>query len=104
MCVYIYVWHLQALKVRGKAHRFLGNWEEAAKDLSSGLNIDFDEGTQELLKHVQTYSTKITAKKNKERNKAIEKERKEKFAKAKAAAAGIKIILLCVWLYASVVL
>jgi tetratricopeptide (TPR) repeat protein len=33
----------KALKARGKAHRLLGNYEQASKDLSAGQKIDFDE-------------------------------------------------------------
>lgn len=32
-----------AFKARGKAHRLLGNWEQAAVDLGQGQRIDFDE-------------------------------------------------------------
>lgn len=33
-----------AYKFRGRAHRFLGNWELAAKDLRQACKLDFDEG------------------------------------------------------------
>lgn len=40
----------KALRVRGKARKELGKWEEALKDLSASQQIDFDEGTVEVLK------------------------------------------------------
>lgn len=45
--------------MRGKAYRYLGMWEEAAKDLSQGLNMDFDEGTQDLYKHVKVMNVNL---------------------------------------------
>ena len=40
----------KALRMRGKARKELGLWEEALKDLSQAQAIDFDEGTVEDLK------------------------------------------------------
>lgn len=42
----------QAYKFRGRAHRLLGQWEEAAKDLRSAAKIDFDEQVDEWLREV----------------------------------------------------
>lgn len=41
-----------AYKFRGRAHRLLGHWLEAVKDLRSACKIDFDEQTDEWLKEV----------------------------------------------------
>lgn len=41
-----------AFKFRGRAHRLLGHWEEAASDLWSAARIDFDEQVDEWLKEV----------------------------------------------------
>lgn len=41
-----------AYKFRGRAHRLLGNWLEAARDLRSASKIDLDEQTDEWLKEV----------------------------------------------------
>ena len=42
----------KALKIRGAAHRYLGKWNEANRDLSAGLNADFDETYGEIHKKV----------------------------------------------------
>ena len=41
-----------AYKFRGRAHRLLGHWLEAAQDLRSASKIDFDEQVDEWLKEV----------------------------------------------------
>eukprot|EP00095_Tigriopus_kingsejongensis_P011319 snap_masked-scaffold1444_size41037-processed-gene-0.1 protein:Tk11319 transcript:snap_masked-scaffold1444_size41037-processed-gene-0.1-mRNA-1 annotation:"hsc70-interacting protein" len=41
-----------AYKNRGRAHRLLGNFVEAARDLRQACKIDFDEQTDEWLKEV----------------------------------------------------
>ncbi len=41
-----------AYKFRGRAHRLLGHWLEAVKDLRSACKIDFDEQADEWLKEV----------------------------------------------------
>jgi len=56
----------KAYKMRGKAHRLLAHWEEAAKDLGTGQRIDYDDGMYELQKLVE------------ERAKIAEKHRKAK--------------------------
>jgi tetratricopeptide (TPR) repeat protein len=38
----------KALKTRGAANRFLGNWERAHADLAKGQAIDFDETSAEI--------------------------------------------------------
>jgi len=43
----------KAYKMRGKAHRMLGQWEAAARDLGVGQTIDFDESLYELQKLVE---------------------------------------------------
>uniref|UniRef100_A0A3B4B0B1 Hsp70-interacting protein N-terminal domain-containing protein n=1 Tax=Periophthalmus magnuspinnatus TaxID=409849 RepID=A0A3B4B0B1_9GOBI len=43
----------QPYKWRGKAHRLLGHWEEAAKDLATACKLDYDEDASALLKEVQ---------------------------------------------------
>ena len=42
-----------AYKWRGRAQRLLGNFAEAAKDLSTACKIDFDEQADEWLKQVR---------------------------------------------------
>lgn len=41
-----------AYKFRGRAHRLLGAWEEAAGDLRNACKIDFDEQADEWLREV----------------------------------------------------
>lgn len=41
-----------AYKFRGRAHRLLGQWEEAAQDLRSAAKLDFDEQVDEWLREV----------------------------------------------------
>lgn len=41
-----------AYKFRGRAHRLLGHWLEAVKDLRNACRIDFDEQADEWLKEV----------------------------------------------------
>lgn len=41
-----------AYKFRGRAHRLLGQWEEAARDLRNACKIDFDEQADEWLREV----------------------------------------------------
>uniref|UniRef100_A0A3B3D3I2 ST13 Hsp70 interacting protein n=1 Tax=Oryzias melastigma TaxID=30732 RepID=A0A3B3D3I2_ORYME len=43
----------QPYKWRGKAHRLLGHWEEAAKDLATTCKLDYDEDASAMLKEVQ---------------------------------------------------
>ncbi|KAK4029229.1 hypothetical protein OUZ56_022237 [Daphnia magna] len=41
-----------AHKFRGRAHRLLGNWEEAVKDLRLACKIDYDDQANDWLKEV----------------------------------------------------
>uniref|UniRef100_A0A8D1DRT9 ST13 Hsp70 interacting protein n=1 Tax=Sus scrofa TaxID=9823 RepID=A0A8D1DRT9_PIG len=43
----------QPYKWRGKAHRLLGHWEEAAHDLALACKLDYDEDASAMLKEVQ---------------------------------------------------
>jgi suppressor of tumorigenicity protein 13 len=42
----------KALRIRGKARKALGNWEDALHDLSASQQIDFDDGTVDDLKEL----------------------------------------------------
>lgn len=42
----------KAYRVRGTAYRRLGNWQASHKDLVQGQKLDYDEGTDELLRFV----------------------------------------------------
>uniref|UniRef100_A0A2I2YG95 STI1 domain-containing protein n=1 Tax=Gorilla gorilla gorilla TaxID=9595 RepID=A0A2I2YG95_GORGO len=49
----------QPYKRRGKAHRLLGHWEEAAHDLALACKLDYDEDASAMLKEVQPRAQKI---------------------------------------------
>merc|ERR1719346_121727 len=77
-----------AYKWRGRAHRLLGNFAEAAKDLSTACKIDFDEQADEWLKEVQPNAKKLAEHQRKKDRKEAEKalnEKKERIRKAKEA-------------------
>ncbi|XP_075940988.1 hsc70-interacting protein [Anarhichas minor] len=75
----------QPYKWRGKAHRLLGHWEEAAKDLAMACKLDYDEDTSAMLKEVQPKATKIIEHRRKYQRKRDEKEVKEKQERVKKA-------------------
>ena len=80
----------KAMKVRGKAHRMLGNYVKAAADLRKGQSYDFDPTTAALLKEVEQFATKIEGRLNKKRLVKEAKEREDKLAARKAAAVARK--------------
>lgn len=75
----------QPYKWRGKAHRLLGHWEEAAKDLATACKLDYDEDASALLKEVQPKANKIMEHRRKYERKREEKEVKEKQERIKKA-------------------
>lgn len=77
-----------AYKFRGRAHRLLGNWEQAAKDLRQACKLDFDEEADEWLREVTPNAKKIEQHKLKQERKKMEREekqRKERVRKAQEA-------------------
>uniref|UniRef100_A0A3B3VSZ6 ST13 Hsp70 interacting protein n=1 Tax=Poecilia latipinna TaxID=48699 RepID=A0A3B3VSZ6_9TELE len=75
----------QPYKWRGKAHRLLGHWEDAAKDLATACKLDYDEDASTLLKEVQPKANKIMEHRRKYERKREEKEIKEKQERIKKA-------------------
>lgn len=75
----------QPYKWRGKAHRLLGHWEEAAKDLATACKLDYDEDASALLKEVQPKAHRIIEHRRKYERKREEKELKEKKERIKKA-------------------
>uniref|UniRef100_A0A1B0A3C6 STI1 domain-containing protein n=1 Tax=Glossina pallidipes TaxID=7398 RepID=A0A1B0A3C6_GLOPL len=65
-----------AYKFRGRAHRLLGNWEEAAKDLRQACKLDFDEEADEWLREVTPNAKKIEQHRLKQQRKKDERDRK----------------------------
>ncbi|KAM4694267.1 hsc70-interacting protein-like [Discoglossus pictus] len=49
----------QPYKWRGKAHRLLGHWEEAAKDLATACKLDYDEEASFLLKQGAVHTQEV---------------------------------------------
>jgi len=70
----------KAYRLRGKAHRFLGNWKEAHDDLATGQKLDYDDDTVDFQKIVDDKWKKIN-----ERQTRI-RIREERIAKKKKDA------------------
>mmetsp|Transcript_16933 Transcript_16933/g.51368 ORF Transcript_16933/g.51368 Transcript_16933/m.51368 type:complete len:370 (-) Transcript_16933:348-1457(-) len=70
----------KALKVRGKAHRLLGDWTQANLDLAAAQKIDFDPDLKELCDLVKAKAAEMASAER-------EKQRAADLAKRKAAAA-----------------
>uniref|UniRef100_A0A2I3HMR1 STI1 domain-containing protein n=1 Tax=Nomascus leucogenys TaxID=61853 RepID=A0A2I3HMR1_NOMLE len=67
----------QPYKWRGKAHRLLGHWEEAAHDLALAYKLDYDEDASAMLKEVEPRAQKIAEHGRKyEQKKTIERVKK----------------------------
>lgn len=79
----------KALRVRGKARKDLGKWEDALKDLSASQQIDFDEGTVDDLKFLAEKHVEAELAEAETRNKEKERLRKraEEIRKAREEAA-----------------
>nr|XP_046271630.1 hsc70-interacting protein [Scatophagus argus]XP_046271631.1 hsc70-interacting protein [Scatophagus argus] len=75
----------QPYKWRGKAHRLLGHWEEAARDLATACKLDYDEAASALLKEVQPKANKIMEHRRKYERKREEKEIRDKQERIKKA-------------------
>jgi len=65
-------------KVRGRAHRVLGHYEEAAKDIQRGQKLDWDENTHKLEAELKPRVEKILARKLKKERDQREREQKER--------------------------
>lgn len=75
----------QPYKWRGKAHRLLGHWEEAAHDLALACKLDYDEDASAMLKEVQPKAQKIAEHRRKYERKREEREIKERMERVKKA-------------------
>merc|ERR1712039_380086 len=56
----------KAHRVRGIAHRKLGRWAEAKRDLAEGQRLDFDESVGHVQKFVETKARKAAKKRKQE--------------------------------------
>merc|ERR1719421_1053873 len=70
----------KAYRLRGKAHRLLGHWEDAHKDLAQGQKLDFDDDTVDMQKFIDAKWKKIEAKRTKQRIKEEKRAKKAKEA------------------------
>mmetsp|Transcript_39402 Transcript_39402/g.112478 ORF Transcript_39402/g.112478 Transcript_39402/m.112478 type:complete len:449 (+) Transcript_39402:58-1404(+) len=79
----------KAYRIRGKAHRRLGHWEDAHKDLSMGQKLDFDDDTIDIQKLVADKFKKISERQTRIRlrEERIAKKRKEADYKRRKAEA-----------------
>uniref|UniRef100_A0A8C5XQS2 STI1 domain-containing protein n=1 Tax=Microcebus murinus TaxID=30608 RepID=A0A8C5XQS2_MICMU len=75
----------QPYKWRGKAHRLLGHWEEAAHNLALACKLDYDEDVSAMLKEVQPRAQKIEEYLRKYERKGEEREIKERIEMVKKA-------------------
>ncbi|XP_034259093.1 hsc70-interacting protein [Pantherophis guttatus] len=75
----------QTYKWRGKAHRLLGHWEEAAHDLALACKLDYDEEASAMLKEVQPRAQRIAEHRRKYERKREEKEIRERMERVKKA-------------------
>ncbi|KAF5888879.1 hsc70-interacting protein [Clarias magur] len=75
----------QPYKWRGKAHRLLGHWEEAAKDLAMACKLDYDDDASAMLKEVQPKANKIQEHRRKYERKREEREIRERQERVKKA-------------------
>ncbi|KAK6311760.1 hypothetical protein J4Q44_G00174240 [Coregonus suidteri] len=75
----------QPYKWRGKAHKLLGHWEEAAKDLATACKLDYDDDASTMLKEVQPKANKIIEHRRKYERKREEREIKDRKERVKKA-------------------
>ncbi|KAL3213243.1 hypothetical protein MRX96_035584 [Rhipicephalus microplus] len=73
-------------KIRGRAHRLLGHWEEAAKDLATACRLDYTDEANEWLKEVAPNAKKLQEHRRKWERKREERELKERAERACPAA------------------
>jgi len=65
----------KAYKVRGRAHRSLGNYEQALKDIQMGQKLDWDESSNKFEHEVKEFVDKIVAQRKKREQKEKKKSR-----------------------------
>merc|ERR1711959_305027 len=82
----------KALKVLGTAQRYLGQYEDACKNLGQGLAIDFDEQSAKVEKEAEKFFHEIRVAKSKEKAKKEQEEKRkmeeERMKNANANNAG----------------
>merc|ERR1712137_822278 len=79
----------KAFRIRGKAHRCLGKWEEAHSDLSKAQMLDYDDGVLDVVAYVNERWKKISEKKTQQRlrsERIAKKKREQEKKKAREEA------------------
>jgi suppressor of tumorigenicity protein 13 len=77
----------KALKVKGKALRFLGRWQDANTTLAKAMAIDFDPDMVEMVKFVEAKAKALNEKEARQRIQAQAAEKQRKVEAARKAAA-----------------
>lgn len=79
----------KAFRLRGKAHRKLGHWEEAHRDISMGQKLDYDEDTLDVQKFIADKWKKISERQTRKRlrDETVARKRKERDVKRRRAEA-----------------
>ena len=80
----------KAMKVLGTAQRYLGEYEEACKNLGQGLAIDFDEESAKVEKEAEKFFHEIRVAKSKEKAKREQEEKKKMEERRKEAEEAMK--------------
>lgn len=75
----------KAFRIRGKAHRRLGHWVEAHKDISTAQQIDFDDDTVDMQKLVAEKFKKINERETRKRLREERIAKKQREARRAAA-------------------
>lgn len=74
-----------AYKIRGRANRLLGNWEDAAKDLAMACKLDYTDEANEWLKEVMPNAKKLQEHRRRWERKLEERELKERAERIRKA-------------------
>lgn len=74
-----------AYKIRGRANRLLGNWEDAAKDLAMACKLDYTDEANDWLKEVMPNAKKLQEHKRKWERKLEERELRERAERVRKA-------------------
>ena len=80
----------KAMKVLGTAQRYLGEYEEACKNLGQGLAIDFDEEGAKVEKEAEKFFHEIRVAKSKEKAKREQEEKNKMEERRKQAEEAMK--------------
>mmetsp|Transcript_83480 Transcript_83480/g.202442 ORF Transcript_83480/g.202442 Transcript_83480/m.202442 type:complete len:399 (-) Transcript_83480:114-1310(-) len=80
----------KAYRIRGKAHRKLGHWEDAHKDISTSQKLDFDDDMVDMHKFVDEKFKKINERQTRKRLRVEERAQKKREAEIQRRREAIK--------------